>query len=76
MRCIACDNILSERDMTRVGAHSGDPLELCTPCVKSIPGLEFVENPIADDDDHTDTEPEADDEAADLIGGEDYELDQ
>lgn len=47
MRCVSCNNLLSDREASRKGIFSGEYLDLCDGCIRTIPDLEYEENPFA-----------------------------
>lgn len=50
MRCLACDNPLTDRDSSRKGVHSGEYLDLCRKCYDTIKDqIDVVENTKAKD---------------------------
>jgi hypothetical protein len=46
MRCLSCNVILSDRESTRKGVHTGEYLDLCDDCIATIPDFEYTENPL------------------------------
>lgn len=50
MRCVACDELLTPREISRKSPITGEEYQLCTPCLKEAGLLiESNENPVAED---------------------------
>lgn len=50
MRCLACDSPLTDRDTSRKGVYSGEYIDFCRECYRSIKDqIEVVENTKAKD---------------------------
>lgn len=49
MRCLSCDCLLSDKEATRKGTHTGEYLDLCDDCL-STTDIEYF-------DIHDDSEP-------------------
>jgi hypothetical protein len=46
MRCRACDTVLTDYELTRKSAQSGEFLDLCNGCFKEIKGsVDAIDNP-------------------------------
>lgn len=46
MRCRACDAVLTDYELTRKSAQTGEFLDLCNPCFQEIKGsVDAIDNP-------------------------------
>lgn len=55
MRCLACNQILSDKEATRRSANTNEFVDLCDPCLIDT-GLVTYTNPKYNDDNQSDEE--------------------
>lgn len=67
MRCLSCNVILTDRESSRKGTFSGEYLDLCDRCIRTIPDLEYVENPSLSDKPVLDEEVTVSEEDEDVV---------
>lgn len=58
MRCLACNDLMTNRDTSRKNPKTGNYYDLCSPCFETIKDqVEWVENPKYSEEENDGSEP-------------------